>query len=136
MMLSTWRIAPALATGNTVILKPAEWSPLTAWKLAQIFQEADLPPGVFNVVQGFGEEAGAPLVAHPLVPLITLTGETTTGSIVMKAAADQLKRLSLELGGKSPAVISPTPISTAPSTPPSSKSIASMASAAQPTRGR
>jgi 5-carboxymethyl-2-hydroxymuconic-semialdehyde dehydrogenase len=105
MMLSTWRIAPALATGNTVILKPAEWSPLTAWKLAQIFEEADLPPGVFNVVQGFGEEAGAPLVAHPLVPLITLTGETTTGSIVMKAAADQLKRLSLELGGKSPAVI-------------------------------
>jgi 5-carboxymethyl-2-hydroxymuconic-semialdehyde dehydrogenase len=105
MMLSTWRIAPALATGNTVILKPAEWSPLTAWKLAQIIQEADLPPGVFNVVQGFGEEAGDPLVRHPLVPLITLTGETTTGSMVMKAAADQLKRLSLELGGKSPAVI-------------------------------
>jgi 5-carboxymethyl-2-hydroxymuconic-semialdehyde dehydrogenase len=105
MMLSTWRIAPALAAGNTVILKPAEWSPLTAWKLAQIFEEADLPPGVFNVVQGFGEEAGAPLVVHPLVPLITLTGETTTGSVVMKAAADQLKRLSLELGGKSPAVI-------------------------------
>ena len=105
MMLSTWRIAPALATGNTVILKPAEWSPLTAWKLAQIFEEADLPPGVFNVVQGFGEESGAPLVAHPLVPLITFTGETTTGSIVMKTGADQLKRLSLELGGKSPAVI-------------------------------
>ena len=100
MMLSTWRIAPALATGNTVILKPAEWSPLTAWKLAQIIQEADLPPGVFNVVQGYGEEAGAPLVAHPLVPLITFTGETTTGSIVMKTGADQLKRLSLELGGK------------------------------------
>ena len=105
LMLSTWRIAPALATGNTVILKPAEWSPLTAWKLAQIFEEADLPPGVFNVVQGFGEEAGAPLVAHPLVPLITLTGETTTGSLVMKNAADQLKRLSLELGGKSPAIV-------------------------------
>jgi 5-carboxymethyl-2-hydroxymuconic-semialdehyde dehydrogenase len=105
LMLSTWRIAPALATGNTVILKPAEWSPLTAWKLAQIFEEADLPPGVFNVVQGFGEEAGAPLVAHPLVPLITLTGETTTGSLVMKTAADQLKRLSLELGGKSPAIV-------------------------------
>jgi 5-carboxymethyl-2-hydroxymuconic-semialdehyde dehydrogenase len=104
-MLSTWRIAPALATGNTVILKPAEWSPLTAWKLAQIFEEADMPPGVFNVVQGFGEEAGAPLVGHPLVPLITFTGETTTGSIVMKTGADQLKRLSLELGGKSPAVI-------------------------------
>ena len=105
LMLSTWRIAPALATGNTVILKPAEWSPLTAWKLAKIIEEVDLPPGVFNVVQGFGEEAGAPLVAHPLVPLITLTGETTTGSIVMKNAADQLKRLSLELGGKSPAII-------------------------------
>ncbi len=105
LMLSTWRIAPALATGNTVILKPAEWSPLTAWQLGRIFEEADLPPGVFNVVQGFGEEAGAPLVAHPLVPLITLTGETTTGSLVSKNAADQLKRLSLELGGKSPAVI-------------------------------
>jgi 5-carboxymethyl-2-hydroxymuconic-semialdehyde dehydrogenase len=105
LMLSTWRIAPALATGNTVILKPAEWSPLTAWKLAQIIEEADLPPGVFNVVQGFGEEAGAALVAHPLVPLITLTGETTTGSLVMKNAADQLKRLSLELGGKSPAIV-------------------------------
>ena len=105
MMLSTWRIAPALATGNTVILKPAEWSPLTAWKLAEIIAEADLPPGVFNVVQGYGEEAGAALVAHPLVPLITLTGETTTGSLVMENAADQLKRLSLELGGKSPVLI-------------------------------
>jgi 5-carboxymethyl-2-hydroxymuconic-semialdehyde dehydrogenase len=105
LMLSTWRIAPALATGNTVVLKPAEWSPLTAWKLAKIFEEADLPPGVFNVVQGFGDEAGAPLVAHPLVPLITLTGETSTGSVVMKNAAEQIKRLSLELGGKSPAVI-------------------------------
>jgi 5-carboxymethyl-2-hydroxymuconic-semialdehyde dehydrogenase len=105
LMLSTWRIAPALATGNTVILKPAEWSPLTAWMLGRIFAEADLPPGVFNVVQGFGEEAGAPLVAHPLVPLLTLTGETSTGIIVTKNAADHLKRLSLELGGKSPAVI-------------------------------
>ncbi len=105
LMLATWRIAPALATGNTVILKPAEWSPLTAWKLAQIIQEADLPPGVFNVVQGFGEEAGAPLVAHPKVPLITFTGETTTGTIVTKNAADQLKRVSLELGGKSPSVV-------------------------------
>lgn len=105
MMLSTWRIAPALAFGNTVVLKPAEWSPLTAWKLAEIIQEADLPPGVFNVVQGFGEEAGDALVRHPEVPLIAFTGETTTGSIITKNAADQLKRLSLELGGKSPAVI-------------------------------
>ncbi|MFN0181243.1 MAG: 5-carboxymethyl-2-hydroxymuconate semialdehyde dehydrogenase [Gemmatimonadales bacterium] len=105
LMLSTWRIAPALASGNTVILKPAEWSPLTAWKLAEIIQEAGLPPGVFNVVQGMGEEAGAALVAHPLVPLITLTGESSTGTIVTKAAAEHLKRVSLELGGKSPSVI-------------------------------
>ena len=105
LMLSTWRVAPALATGNTVILKPAEWSPLTAWKLAHIVQEADLPPGVFNVVQGMGEEAGAALVGHPKVPLITLTGETSTGTTVTKNAADQLKRVSLELGGKSPSVV-------------------------------
>ena len=105
LMLSTWRIAPALATGNTVILKPAEWSPLTAWTLARIVQEADLPPGVFNVVHGFGEEAGAALVAHPRVPLITLTGETSTGTLVMQNAATHIKRLSLELGGKSPSVV-------------------------------
>ena len=105
MMLSTWRIAPALAFGNTVVLKPAEWSPLTAWKLAEIIQEADLPPGVFNVVQGYGEEAGDAVVRHPDIPLIAFTGETTTGSLITKNAADQLKRLSLELGGKSPAII-------------------------------
>ncbi|GLV47185.1 5-carboxymethyl-2-hydroxymuconate semialdehyde dehydrogenase [Thermus sp. LT1-2-5] len=105
LMLSTWRIAPALAFGDTVVLKPAEWSPFTATKLAEILQEADLPPGVFNLVQGFGEEAGAALVAHPLVPLLTLTGETETGKIVMQNAARHLKRLSLELGGKSPALV-------------------------------
>lgn len=105
LMLSTWRIAPALAFGNTVVLKPAEWSPFTATKLAEILKEADLPPGVFNLVQGFGEEAGAALVAHPLVPLLTLTGETETGKIVMRNAADHLKRLSPELGGKSPALV-------------------------------
>lgn len=105
LMLSTWRIAPALALGNTVILKPAEWSPLSAWKLAQVFQEADLPPGVFNVVQGMGEEAGDALVRHPQVPLISFTGETTTGMLITRNSADQLKRLSLELGGKSPALI-------------------------------
>lgn len=105
LMLSTWRIAPALAFGNTVILKPAEWSPLTAWKLCEVIQEADLPPGVFNVVQGFGEEAGDALVRHPDVPLLSFTGETVTGSIITKNAAPHLKRLSLELGGKSPAII-------------------------------
>jgi 5-carboxymethyl-2-hydroxymuconic-semialdehyde dehydrogenase len=105
LMLSTWRIAPALAAGNTVVLKPAEWSPLTAHRLARLFQEADLPPGVFNLVQGFGEEAGESLVAHPLIPLITLTGETSTGRRVMANAATHLKKLSLELGGKSPALV-------------------------------
>jgi 5-carboxymethyl-2-hydroxymuconic-semialdehyde dehydrogenase len=105
LMLSTWRIAPALAAGNTVVLKPAEWSPLTAWKLAEIFAEADLAPGVFNVVQGYGEDAGAALVSHPDVPLICLTGETTTGKEVMRNGASELKRLSLELGGKSPAIV-------------------------------
>ncbi len=104
-MLETWKMAPALAAGNTVVLKPAEWSPLSAWFLGRIFQEADLPPGVVNIVNGYGEEAGAPLVAHPDVQLISLTGETTTGSIVMKNGADTLKRFSLELGGKSPVIV-------------------------------
>jgi 5-carboxymethyl-2-hydroxymuconic-semialdehyde dehydrogenase len=88
-----------------VILKPAEWAPLTANLLAEAIAEAGVPPGVFNVVHGFGEEAGAALVSHPQVPLITLTGETTTGKTVMANAAQHLKKLSLELGGKSPAIL-------------------------------
>ena len=104
-MQETWKVAPALAGGNTVILKPAEWAPLTAHKLAEIIQEADLPPGVFNVVHGFGETAGAPLVAHPDVQLISFTGETTTGQEIIRNGAKSLKRYSMELGGKSPNVI-------------------------------
>jgi len=104
-MLETWKVAPALATGNACILKPAEWSPLTANKLAEIVHEAGLPEGVFNVVHGFGETAGAPLVAHPDVQLISFTGETTTGSEIVKNGAATLKRTSMELGGKSPAVV-------------------------------
>lgn len=104
-MLETWKVAPALATGNTVVLKPAEWSPLTANKLAEIIHEAKLPEGVFNVVHGFGETAGASLVAHPDVPLISFTGETVTGSHIMKNGADSLKRYSMELGGKSPIIV-------------------------------
>lgn len=104
-MLETWKIAPTLATGNTCVLKPAEWSPLTANKLAQIIQECELPEGVFNIVHGFGETAGAPLVAHPGVQLISFTGETKTGSAIMKNGADTLKRFSMELGGKSPAIV-------------------------------
>jgi len=104
-MLETWKVAPALATGNTVVLKPAELSPLTANKLAQIIDEAQLPKGVFNVVHGFGETAGAALVAHPDVAAISFTGETITGSLIIKNAADTMKRVSMELGGKSPLII-------------------------------
>src|SRR5262245_37025741 len=105
LMLSTWRIAPALAAGNTVVLKPAEWSPLTATRLAEVLAEAELPAGVFNVVHGFGETAGAALAAHPDVQLICFTGETVTGRAVMANAAGTLKRCSVELGGKSPVVV-------------------------------
>ncbi len=105
LMLSTWRIAPALAAGNTVVLKPAEWSPLSSTLLARVLEEAALPPGVFNVVHGFGETAGAPLSAHPGVDLVCFTGETTTGQKVMAAGAATLKRISCELGGKSPVVV-------------------------------
>jgi 5-carboxymethyl-2-hydroxymuconic-semialdehyde dehydrogenase len=105
LMLSTWRMAPALAAGNTLVLKPAEWSPLTATLLARALQEAGIPDGVFNVVQGYGEEAGAPLSAHPDVQLICFTGETRTGSLIIAAGAPTLKRCSVELGGKSPVVV-------------------------------
>ncbi|HTX07358.1 MAG TPA: 5-carboxymethyl-2-hydroxymuconate semialdehyde dehydrogenase [Solirubrobacteraceae bacterium] len=105
LMLSTWRIAPALAAGNTVVLKPAEWSPLTATYLAAVVEEAEVPPGVFNVVHGFGETAGAALSGHPDVQLICFTGETSTGQTIIAAGAPTLKRSSIELGGKSPVVV-------------------------------
>lgn len=105
LMLSTWRIAPALAAGNTVVLKPAEWSPLSSTYLAEILAEAGVPDGVFNVVHGFGETAGAELSRHPGVDLICFTGETTTGQAIIAAGAPTLKRSSVELGGKSPVVV-------------------------------
>jgi 5-carboxymethyl-2-hydroxymuconic-semialdehyde dehydrogenase len=104
-MLETWKLAPALASGCTVVLKPAEWTPLSASLLPGIMTEAGLPAGVFNLVHGIGEVAGAALVAHPGVPRISFTGETTTGQTIMAAAAPHLKGLSMELGGKSPCVI-------------------------------
>jgi 5-carboxymethyl-2-hydroxymuconic-semialdehyde dehydrogenase len=104
-MLESWKLAPALASGCTIVLKPAEWTPLSASLLPEIMTEAGVPDGVFNIVHGIGEDAGAALVAHPNVPLISFTGETTTGKIIMKSAADHLKGLSMELGGKSPCVI-------------------------------
>jgi 5-carboxymethyl-2-hydroxymuconic-semialdehyde dehydrogenase len=104
-MLATWKLAPALASGCTVVLKPAEWTPLSASLLPDIMAGAGLPDGVFNLVHGIGEVAGAALVAHPAVPRISFTGETTTGVAIMAAAAPHLKGLSLELGGKSPCLI-------------------------------
>jgi 5-carboxymethyl-2-hydroxymuconic-semialdehyde dehydrogenase len=105
LMLSTWRIAPCLAAGNTIVLKPAEWSPLTSTRLAELVADAGLPEGVLNVVHGFGETAGAALVAHPGVNLVSFTGESATGSTIMANAAATLKRCSFELGGKSPVVV-------------------------------
>lgn len=104
-MLTTWKVAPALATGNTVILKPAELSPLSANKLAQIIEKAELPRGVFNVVHGFGETAGDALVKSEKVKAISFTGETVTGKTIIKNSADSLKKTSMELGGKSPLIV-------------------------------
>jgi aminomuconate-semialdehyde/2-hydroxymuconate-6-semialdehyde dehydrogenase len=105
LMLATWRIAPALAAGNAVVHKPPEWAPLTASLLGDIALEAGLPAGVYNVVQGIGEEAGAALVAHPSVTRIAFTGSVETGRLVAAAAAANLTPTSLELGGKSPFLI-------------------------------
>ncbi|WP_017599822.1 aldehyde dehydrogenase, partial [Nocardiopsis lucentensis] len=105
LMLATWKVAPALAAGNTVVLKPAEWSPLTASLLADIAAEAGLPPGVLNVVQGYGAEVGAPLVAHPGVRRVSFTGSVPTAGAIAAAASANLTPLSLELGGKSPLLV-------------------------------
>lgn len=104
-MLESWKLGPALATGNTVVLKPAEFTPLSASLWAGIFEEAGVPTGVFNLVHGLGEEAGDALVKHPDVPLISFTGESRTGQLIFANAAPHLKGLSMELGGKSPAVV-------------------------------
>src|ERR1700745_2407508 len=104
-MLETWKLAPGLAAGCPVILKPAEWSPLSASLLPEIMTEAGLPDGVFNLVHGIGEVAGAALGRHPLVARISFTGETSTGQVIMAAAAPGLKGLSMELGGKSPCIV-------------------------------
>ncbi|MCW5944183.1 MAG: 5-carboxymethyl-2-hydroxymuconate semialdehyde dehydrogenase [Cryobacterium sp.] len=104
-MLESWKLAPALASGCTVVLKPAEFTPLSASLWPGIFEAAGLPKGVFNLVNGLGEEAGDALVKHPQVPLISFTGETTTGQIIFGNSAKNLKGLSMELGGKSPAIV-------------------------------
>ncbi|PVC90122.1 5-carboxymethyl-2-hydroxymuconate semialdehyde dehydrogenase [Streptomyces sp. CS131] len=104
-MLESWKLAPALASGCTLVLKPAEWTPLSASLWPEIFAEAGLPTGVVNIVHGIGEEAGQALVDHPDVPLISFTGSTDTGRHIIRASAQHLKTTSMELGGKSPAII-------------------------------
>ncbi len=104
-MLSTWKIAPALAAGCTVVHKPAEWSPLSAHLLAEIALEAGLPPGVLNVVNGLGESAGKSLTEHPEIKAIAFVGESSTGSMIQAQGAPTLKRLHFELGGKNPVIV-------------------------------
>ena len=104
IMMAGWKVGPALAAGNTVVLKPSELTPLTALKLAELAADV-FPAGVFNVVTGDGENTGAALVANPKVAIVSLTGEVGTGKLIMRNAADTLKRVHLELGGKAPVVI-------------------------------
>ena len=104
-MLESWKLAPALASGCTVILKPAEWTPLSASLWPEICAEAGVPAGVVNIVHGIGEEAGQALVDHPDVPLISFTGSTDTGRHIIRSSAQHLKTTSMELGGKSPVLV-------------------------------
>ena len=104
-MLSTWKIAPALAAGCTIVHKPAEFSPLTARLLVEIAEEAGLPKGVWNLVNGLGEDAGKALTEHPDIKAVGFVGESRTGSMIMKQGADTLKRFHFELGGKNPVVV-------------------------------
>jgi phenylacetaldehyde dehydrogenase len=105
LLMAAWKLAPALATGCTVVLKVAEETPLSALRLGEILQEAGLPPGVVNIITGFGETAGAALAAHPGVDKVAFTGSTEVGKLIVQAAARDLKHVSLELGGKSPNII-------------------------------
>ncbi|MDT3381382.1 aldehyde dehydrogenase family protein [Labrys neptuniae] len=107
LMMAAWKLAPALASGCTIVLKPAEQTPLSALRFGQLIQEAGFPAGVVNIVTGFGETAGAALAEHPDVDKVAFTGSTEVGKIIVRAAAGNLKRVSLELGGKSPAIVFP-----------------------------
>ena len=107
LLMAAWKLGPALATGCTVILKLAEQTPLTGLRLAQLIDQAGFPPGVVNVLTGFGEPCGAPLAAHDLVDKVAFTGSTEVGKLIAKAATGNLKKVTLELGGKSPAIIFP-----------------------------
>jgi aminomuconate-semialdehyde/2-hydroxymuconate-6-semialdehyde dehydrogenase len=105
LYLLSWKVAPALATGNTAVAKPSELSPMTAWRLSELCQEAGLPPGVLNIVHGLGSKAGAALVQHDAIRTISFTGGTVTGAEIARTAAPRFKKLTLELGGKNPTII-------------------------------
>ena len=105
LLMAAWKLGPALATGCTVVLKPAEQTPLSCLRLGELIQQAGIPDGVVNIVPGYGETAGAALAAHPGVDKIAFTGSTEVGKIILQAAAGNLKKVSLELGGKSPNVV-------------------------------
>ena len=105
LLLAVWKVAPALATGNTVILKPASQTPLTALALGQLAIDVGFPPGVLNVITGSGATVGQAIVEHPGIDKIAFTGDTTTGKGIMRSAADTLKHITLELGGKSPNIV-------------------------------
>ena len=107
LMMAAWKLAPALAAGCTIVLKPAEQTPLSAIRLGELITEAGFPDGVVNIVTGYGETAGAALAEHPNVDKVAFTGSTEVGKLIVKAAAGNLKRVSLELGGKSPAIVFP-----------------------------
>ena len=105
LMMAAWKVAPALAAGNTLVLKPASATPLTALRLGELALEAGIPPGVLNVVPGPGAEVGEAIAAHPGIDKVAFTGETATGRRIAEVAAETLKRVSLELGGKSPNIV-------------------------------
>jgi len=105
LLMAAWKLAPALAAGNTVVLKPAEQTPVTAMELGKLIQEAGFPEGVVNIVPGYGETAGAALAAHPGIDKIAFTGSTEVGKLIARAAAENLTKVSLELGGKAPNIV-------------------------------
>jgi aminomuconate-semialdehyde/2-hydroxymuconate-6-semialdehyde dehydrogenase len=105
LYLLTWKVAPALAAGNTVVAKPSEVTPMTAFRLAEIAREVGLPPGVLNIVHGSGAKTGAPLVSHPGIKAVSFTGGTATGADIARNASPRFKKISLELGGKNPTVV-------------------------------
>jgi phenylacetaldehyde dehydrogenase len=107
LLMAVWKLAPALAAGCSVVLKSAEQTPLSAFKIAELFQEAGFPAGAVNILSGFGETAGAALAAHPDVDKIAFTGSTEVGKLIVKAATGNLKKVTLELGGKSPVIVLP-----------------------------